>query len=233
MKKKKSKQQETKTTPKHKAYIGILTLFAIGLLGIHSLGTFKNLLTEDNPVVSIPTVPPLPSVNKLPIETTPLPREKSTPQREQTEEPASLPVLAPLEPFSIVMPLTGEILTSYSPEKLLFSKTMGDWRTHPGIDLKADSGSAVMAAAEGKVTRAEEDALMGYTIEIEHEGGYKTLYQNLASCEMVTVGQEVTAGQVIAAVGNSAKAELLEETHLHFALLSGEKYLDTQEYLKP
>ena len=232
MKKKKQKQQETKEHPKHKAYIGIATLFAIGLLGINSLGAFKGLLTEDNPVVSIPTAPPLFSVMNLPPEAAPSPKTPAA-KAEQTKEPSALPVIAPIEPFSMIPPLAGETLTPYSPEKLLFSRTMGDWRTHPGIDIKADSGTAVMAAAKGTVTRAEEDALMGFTIEIEHEGGYKTLYQNLASCEMVAIGNEVSEGQVIAAVGNSAKAELLEESHLHFALLCGEKYSDPQEFLKP
>ena len=230
MKKTKPKKETPQKKTTHTAYIGIATLFAIGLFGIHSLGIVSDLFTQDNPVVTVPTVPPLPPVNQSPQ--MPALQPTPAPQAKKTEEPVAAPVLAPIEPFAITMPLDGEILTPYSPEKLIFSKTMGDWRTHPGIDITTDSGTAVMAAAKGTVIRAEEEMLMGHTIEIEHENGYKTIYANLASTEMVKIGQQVESGQVIAASGNSARAELLEKSHLHFALMHGEDYADPSDYLK-
>ena len=58
------------------------------------------------------------------------------------------------------------------------------------------------------------------------------MYQNLASVNMVEVGMQVTAGQAIGAVGNSAAAELLEESHLHFALLAEESFVDPIPFIE-
>ena len=135
------------------------------------------------------------------------------------------------EPFSLRMPLPGEVLNDFSIDRLKKSKTLGDWRTHNGLDLKADAGAAVNAAADGTVTRAGYDNAMGYVVVIRHADDYQTLYANLASSEMVTEGQEIKAGECLGAVGDSAVFEKLEESHLHFELRQGNAYLNPLDYV--
>lgn len=134
-------------------------------------------------------------------------------------------------PPTLKAPLEGEILNECSPDKLKKSKTFGDWRTHNGVDFKAESGTAVNAAASGTVLRSEYDTMMGYMVSIMHDDGYETLYANLNSNEMVEVGQKVNAGECIGSVGDSAVFEKLEETHLHFELIKSGEYLNPMEYI--
>ena len=140
-------------------------------------------------------------------------------------------VAAKPDTVSLILPAKGNLLKPFSADELYYSKTLGDWRSHNGIDIEADQVAEVLAAADGVIEKAFCDAQMGYTIIIRHNDTYQTVYQNLASCEMVKPGQTVTQGQCIAAVGNSAKAELLDESHLHFALMANGNFQNPMEFI--
>ena len=60
------------------------------------------------------------------------------------EEPA--PVQA-VEPMVIVPPLDGETAAVFSVKQLAYDATLGDWRTHDGIDIRAEAGTAVVSAS--------------------------------------------------------------------------------------
>ena len=133
----------------------------------------------------------------------------------------SLPTPSPEptpEPVTFVWPLEGEIIGEYAPEELIWSETMNQWQSHPGIDIAAAAGEAVAACADGTVSAAWEDPLWGYVVEITHREGYVSTCANLSTLNMVKVGEEVAAGQVIGAVGDTADAESDMPWHLHFAL---------------
>ena len=71
-------------------------------------------------------------------------------QEAASEPPAADPAPAAAEaPRLIVEPLRGEVLTAFSMEELVYNQTLGDWRTHDGVDIAADSGAAVLAACGG------------------------------------------------------------------------------------
>ena len=111
----------------------------------------------------------------------------------------------------------------YRPDALVWSDTLQLWQTHAAIDIAAPLGTAVAACADGTVTQAYRDPLLGYTVRIEHKDGYESLYACLQSAEMVAVGQSVRMGETIGAVGESADAEAELGAHLHFAFfLDGE-----------
>lgn len=136
------------------------------------------------------------------------------------------------EPFQLILPCGGEVLNPFSENRLKKSKTLGDWRTHNGMDLKADIGTAVNAAADGTVMRAEYDSMTGYTVVVEHREQYQTVYANLASAEMVELGQNIRAGECLGAVGDSAVFEKLEESHLHFELIKDGSYQNPLDYVR-
>ena len=130
---------------------------------------------------------------------------------EEKEETAFLP------------PLDGEVVGEYRPDALVWSDTLQLWQTHAALDIAAPLGTAVLACADGTVTEVYRDPLLGYTVRLEHEDGYESLYACLQSAEMVEAGQRVQMGEVIGAVGESADSEAALGTHLHFAFfLDGE-----------
>ena len=150
---------------------------------------------------------------------------------EMPELPVEDVPVAAQAPKLIVEPLRGEVLTAFSMEELIYSPTMGDWRTHDGIDIAAKAGTTVLAASSGTVRSVTDDALMGTTVVLEHEGGYETTYANLQSKPTVETGDSVPAGQNIGAVGTTAAAES-GAPHLHFAVSRDGKAVDPRAYLE-
>ena len=140
--------------------------------------------------------------------------------------------VAPVAPALVVDPLRGETVAAFSMDALRYSETMGDWRTHDGVDIAADVGTPVCAASSGTVLDVRDDDLMGTTVVISHDGGYDTIYANLQSTPTVEVGDYVTAGQVVGSVGRTALSESAEPTHLHFGVTKDGEFVDPEAYLR-
>lgn len=128
-------------------------------------------------------------------------------------------------------PVVGQIETPYSMDALLYNVTMSDWRVHDGIDIAADAGTVVLAAAAGTVEDVFADDLFGTTVVIDHGQGLKSYYANLQTQPNVAVGDTVSAGQTIGAVGKTALCETSEVYHLHMAMSLDDKSVDPTEYL--
>ena len=85
---------------------------------------------------------------------------------------------------------------------------------HPGIDIGASSGSAIVAAGSGRVISAGWRGGYGNTIIIDHGNGVTTLYAHqLSGGIRVSVGQHVNAGQRIGRVGSTGNST---GPHLHW-----------------
>ncbi len=130
-------------------------------------------------------------------------------------EPEPVPTPAPAE---WLWPLSGEIIGEYAPDTTVWSSTLGQWQTHPAVDIAGSPGEAVCACADGTVADAWQDALWGNVIRISHPGGYTSTYANLNTLNLVEIGRAVSAGDVISAVGQSACCESEMPWHLHFSI---------------
>ena len=115
-------------------------------------------------------------------------------------------------------PLNGEIQKMYSLDKVIYSKTLEQWKTHDGIDISADEGTEVKSIEKGVVDSIQNDSFYGTTIQIEHKSGYRSVYCNLDENVYVSVGDSVIKGQKIGKVGNTSIGEYLDDPHLHFML---------------
>ena len=123
-------------------------------------------------------------------------------------------------------PLKGEIQKMYSTDKVIYSKTLEQWKTHDGIDISADEGTEVKSIEKGIVDSVQNDSFYGTTIQIEHKSGYRSVYCNLDENVYVTVGESVVKGQKIGKVGNTSIGEYLDSPHLHFMLYLNEESID-------
>lgn len=106
------------------------------------------------------------------------------------------------QPSSFVLPISGEIFAPYSGGELVKNATLKEWRTHDGIDIKADKGAQVKAVCDGKVTAVRDDPLMGMTIEILHHDDITSIYCGLDKKTSVKEGDSVQVGQAIGTVGD-------------------------------
>lgn len=133
--------------------------------------------------------------------------------------------------IEFAMPVFGDVTFDYARDKLVYSKTLEEWRTHGGIDLAAERGTTVKAVADGVITEVKKDPGFGYTIVIDHQNGIKTVYSNLASDDMVCPNQKVKQGDIIGCVGNTALFESAEQSHLHFEVLKDNEQVNPNDYL--
>lgn len=129
-------------------------------------------------------------------------------------------------------PVAGEIIKDFATDNLIYSKTLEEWTTHSGIDIKAEKMSIVMAAEEGKIETIKNDPRYGLTITIAHQDGFKTIYSNLLSTEFVKEGEEVEKGQTIGTVGETSSFEIADEPHLHFEMYKEGEAVNPTIYLK-
>ena len=146
--------------------------------------------------------------------------------------PATIPNQEEKKPFKTVSPLEGQTVAVYAMDSLTYNATTRDWRVHNGIDIAAEAGTEVYAAADGEVYTVYEDEQMGHTVVIRHENGYATKYSSLAETIAVKPGDTVTAGQAIGTVGNTALMESAIGDHIHFAVTCDGKAVNPADFLK-
>ena len=130
-----------------------------------------------------------------------------------------------------VSPLKGDVVAAYAMDSLHYNQTTRDWRVHNGIDIAAQAGTDVCAAAAGQVYTVYEDDTMGTTVVIRHDEGYVTKYASLAQQVSVKAGDTVTMGQKIGTVGNTALLENASGDHLHFSVTCNDAPVDPAKFL--
>jgi murein DD-endopeptidase MepM/ murein hydrolase activator NlpD len=195
------------------AVVAALCITAI-VIGIVSVASRKN----DTP----------PTTEKTPItEGT----ENGNTETEKTPETEKEPEKKP-EKLTMVSPVVGEVAKYHSIDTPVFSNTLNEWRVHTGLDISADEGDGVYAAADGQVTKVYNDPFMGKTVEITHDGGIVSVYSNLSNDGIeVTEGQNVKCGAQIGTVGDTSLLELADEPHIHFEVKVGDISVNPLDYI--
>lgn len=199
-----------------------LCVAAIGISGYYlfsslDMGDGDAAVAAPTQVVVMPTVQPV----KPTVAPTPAPTAKPTPAPTPAAPAASV----------FTWPVKGQVVADYSLEVLAYDETMGDWRTHSGIDIAVPVGTQVLAVSAGTVASVEQDDLMGTTVVIAHAGGVESIYANLAAVPTVEAGDQVSIGAVIGAVGTTAVAESARAPHLHFEMREDGESVDPVSYL--
>ena len=228
-----------------------LCIATIGISGYYLLKTVVNDTRATAPVgggasVTIPdqsaakpTVPSPGVKDDTPV--TPARPSPSTKPAAQPDDPEPVKDDAPQpdtqpskETLSKVFtwPVQGTVLRDYSVETLSLDPTLGDWRTHGGLDIAAAQGVNVLSISAGTVEQVYTDGLMGTTVVVDHGGGLQSWYCNLADEVLVEAGDTVDIGSELGTVGSSAIAEVGVDSHVHLETLLNGQPVDPREYLK-
>ena len=205
----------------------IALILCAAAIGITGFWYYRNANEEDTQIQQLAQDPTV-SVT--------LPREDvaviSTQPQATTPEGTTVPdKQVPKQSLKTTAPVAGDAVYDYSMEVLSYNQTTRDWRTHDGLDIPADAGTQVVAAADGEVYTIYEDDSMGTTVVIRHTGGYITRYASLSKNLAVTVGQTVTMGQAIGTVGQTAVVETTLGPHVHFSVSYQDTPMDPAEFL--
>jgi murein DD-endopeptidase MepM/ murein hydrolase activator NlpD len=124
---------------------------------------------------------------------------------------------APPRALVLAVPDFAELLPAFMwPVDGQVSSTFGRRRMgwHRGIDIMAELGTPVMAAASGAVVSSAYETRYGRVVKIQHANGFMTVYAHNDE-NMVELGDRVAFGQVIASVGRTGRAT---NHHVHFEI---------------
>jgi murein DD-endopeptidase MepM/ murein hydrolase activator NlpD len=222
-----------------------LCVAAIGISGYYlfsTLGSSGSDVAADAPVSVVVTPEATAQVTAPAVSSDPSPSPTTSASPSPSASPSASPSVSPSSaveqtaadaPAASVFtwPVRGEVLSGFSLEVLAYDETMGDWRTHSGMDIAASLGAQVGAIASGTVEQVYDDDLMGTTVVIDHGDGLKSSYSNLASTPTVSPGDAVSPGSVIGSVGETALAEQTRAAHLHLELTQDGISVDPANYL--
>ena len=134
------------------------------------------------------------------------------------------------KPFKTIRPVSGDTISQYAMDCLSYNETTRDWRVHNGIDIAAEAGTEVLAAADGTIYTTYVDETMGTTVVIRHNDGYVTVYSSLDANVKVEPGDTVTMGQAIGTVANSAMLETALGDHLHFSVTCDDEPMNPEDF---
>ncbi|HOW20916.1 MAG: M23 family metallopeptidase [Bacteroidales bacterium] len=119
--------------------------------------------------------------------------------------------------FFFIPPVKGIVTNRYSP-----------LQNHYGIDLVAAPNEVVLAVAKGTVILADWTIETGYTIAVQHENNFISVYKHNSKL-LKRQGDVVGAGDAIAIIGNSG--ELTTGPHLHFEMWQNGNTLDPSKFI--
>jgi murein DD-endopeptidase MepM/ murein hydrolase activator NlpD len=123
-------------------------------------------------------------------------------------------------------PVSPQIYTSFFG--LRRDPINGARKFHTGIDMGADRGTVVSAAARGRVIHSSWAGGYGRMVVVQHIGGYQTVYAHLGKI-LAPIGSKVDGGTPLGLVGSSGRST---GPHLHFELRYGGRPIDPMKLMR-
>ena len=214
-----------KSRSKKFTYI-VIALLCIGAIGTLSYLSYRAVNQTNEPAPQIDNTDTVNNTKDDVVETVPEVQTKAEPEVKKEPE-------VEVGGKEYIMPVkSDEILAEFSLTTPIYSKTLGDWRVHDGIDFSADTGAEVVAVNDGVVEDITHHDLMGVTVIIKHGDGKKSTYSNLEDSVELEKGQIINQGDLVGRVGATAVFEIADGPHLHFEMSDNGKKIDPLSVIK-
>lgn len=123
-----------------------------------------------------------------------------------------------------LMPVAGWFSDGYGWRKDPFT---GKKEFHSGFDIVAPPGTAIVASADGTISRAGRLSDYGKSVDVSHGYGYVTRYAHMSEI-LVRPGQKVHRGEVIGRVGSTGRST---GPHLHYEVFRDGRRVNPWAYL--
>lgn len=234
------KEQKKETTKKRSliAALSLAVMVAVAVVAIARGGTES--LSQKQPQTQNEVFPTSPAqVDKTDIaderiiekeETTQKVDRKEEIESQDSTENQAQKVKTQIVNKSFSLPSDSEIITPYSPNVPIYSKTMCDWRAHLGVDFAGEKGEDIYSLGYGEVSKVYIDSKLGYVVEIDY-GDFTARYCGLDQNGAVSVEEAVSPGGIIGKIA-TVPIEAAEQPHLHFEVIKDGKNVDPVSAVK-
>lgn len=203
------KQMKNKVIDTKYSLVCIIVVIAIISLVTISLASNK-IETENNYIISVYSGEDEEIINSL----NELDLEKDTEANEEITNNQT----------ELVVPIAGARITSSFGKRI--HPITKEEKFHSGVDVAAEEGEEIHAVADGMVISAAFDSSNGNYVKVKHHDGTISTYAH-GSKFMVSLGDNVNAGDVIMLVGKTGDAT---GPHLHFEMVNAEgEYIDVNQ----
>lgn len=129
-------------------------------------------------------------------------------------------------------PVNGNVIMNYSMDRTVYFATLMQYKCNPAIIIDAEVGTEVKAAADGVITKIDEDnEETGYTITMEIGNGYSLIYGQLDQVSL-EVGDVVSEGDVIGTVAEPTKYYTVEGSNLYFQVMENDQTVNPMLLLR-
>lgn len=162
------------------------------------------------------------------------PEETKPTATPKTVETGAKPVKNKLhfdQEMGLLWPINGEVLMSYSADKVVYFKTLAQYRTNPALLIAATEDEPVKASADGVVTDITTSEETGRTLTMDIGDNFTVSYGQLKGIT-VEKGDSVSEGQVIAKVAAPTKYYSMEGTNLYYQVREKEETVNPMVLLR-
>ena len=207
--------------------------------GIAAIGAFAALCinmnrSEQKEPVASASNPPQATAAATP-ETNSEVKEKKTKKRKkksvQTNAKPAKKQLSFNQEEGLSWPIKGDVLMEYSADKVVYFKTLAQYRTNPALLIEAKEGMDVKASADGIVESVETSEETGRTVSISIGDGFTVVYGQLKDVS-VSKGDMVSEGQVLGKIAEPTKYYKEEGTNLYFQVKENKTTVNPMLLLK-
>lgn len=115
----------------------------------------------------------------------------------------------------LLWPVEGKVLMEYSADKVVYFKTLAQYRTNPALIISAKVGEVVKASADGVVKEITTSEETGRTLTMSIGDNFTVSYGQLKGITVQT-GDRVSEGQVIGKVAAPTKYYSMEGANLYY-----------------
>ncbi len=208
---------------KSKGFITLVACLCISAGALTMVAVTQNKAKKETPTTTVTEVRAAvsgvkgttkPDATRPPVTTSTAPATTDAPTTPSTSMEAG----ENNEPYKsyFMYPLNEVVDKPYSGSNLVYSETLGDYRSHNGVDFQGREGDTVKAIADGIVLSVTKDALWGATIEVDHGHNMVAKYCGFKTTA-VEVGQLLKQGDSLGTAG-LIPIEAADGTHLHLEL---------------
>ena len=131
----------------------------------------------------------------------------------------------------IMWPVNGEIIMNYSPDSVVYYKSLGAYKTNPAVVIAAAEGSNVCSGTDAVVTDIGENEEIGKYVITSIGDGYKIIYGQLDNIQ-VKQSAKLKEGEIIGTIAAPTKYYIEEGSNLYLKMMCESQPVDPLIFLR-